>query len=202
MALYHPSLPCGIGARVKRTSSFDALNMMRMSLSSRSASISDLFPSITSARVRRAGGPVRRLRLLGQPRNVGNGRVRRVLSIVELGPQECGMAQAESDELPAEAMDIRMSTQESPIVPGDFIVLAPRVVVASLCAAELVASQDHRRAEGKEEGGEEVLHLPVPDRLDQQGPRWGLRLRSLRSDPAWRRPCFLLHSPRCASSRS
>ena len=166
MARYQLSLPCGTGARVNRHSVSDALNIMRMSLSSRSASISDLLPSIRRASVRALRGPVGALRGLGEPRDVRDHVVAGVLPAVELGPMERGMPHAEPDQLPAESVDVRVRREQAPVVPRDLVVLAPRVVVAPLRAAHLVPAQDHRGAEGEEQGGEEVLHLPVADRLD------------------------------------
>src|SRR5208282_516930 len=45
IAPYHASLPWGTGARVKSTGVSEAFSMIKMSLSSLSASISDLLPS-------------------------------------------------------------------------------------------------------------------------------------------------------------
>mmetsp|Transcript_167203 Transcript_167203/g.537080 ORF Transcript_167203/g.537080 Transcript_167203/m.537080 type:complete len:232 (-) Transcript_167203:1255-1950(-) len=43
-------------------------------------------------------------------------------------------------------------------------ILAPRVVVAALRPAVLVAADQHRRAGGQEEGRHEVAHLPLAER--------------------------------------
>src|SRR5207244_8689026 len=46
-----------------------------------------------------------------------------------------------------------------PVAPRDLVVLRVGVVVAALGAAELVAAQQHRRAEREEQGGEHrALH--------------------------------------------
>ena len=72
MARYQPPCPAGSGARVNSASFSAALNMMRMSLSSRSASISDLLPSIRRASVRRSGSQSAGSRRLGEPGDIGD----------------------------------------------------------------------------------------------------------------------------------
>ena len=53
-----------------------------------------------------------------------------------------------------------------PVDPADFAVLAIGVVVAVLSASELVPGDDHRRALGQQQGGEEVAHLAQAQRVD------------------------------------
>ena len=51
-----------------------------------------------------------------------------------------------------------------PVHPGDLVVLAVGVVVASLGAPDLVAGQQHRDALRQQQRGEEVALLPRPQR--------------------------------------
>src|SRR5262245_42055166 len=53
-----------------------------------------------------------------------------------------------------------------PVVPGDLVVLAVRVVVALLGAAHLVAADEHRYALREEERREEVPLLACAERVD------------------------------------
>src|SRR4051794_5356170 len=54
----------------------------------------------------------------------------------------------------------------APCVPGDVVVLAPRIVVAVLGAPPLVAAQEHRRTLGEQQRGEEVALLARTQRQD------------------------------------
>src|SRR5262249_55646792 len=54
---------------------------------------------------------------------------------------------------------------EGPGVPGQFVVLAVRVVVAMLGTPRLVAGQEHGDALGEEEGSEEVACLALAQRV-------------------------------------
>ncbi len=51
--------------------------------------------------------------------------------------------------------------QQRPVDPADLVVLAVRVVVAALGAAELVAGGEHRDAGGEQQGGEQVPQLAL-----------------------------------------
>src|SRR5207248_6024866 len=53
-----------------------------------------------------------------------------------------------------------------PVHPGDLVVLAIAVVVATLCPAELIAVQQHRHALCEEKGREEVALLLFAERDD------------------------------------
>src|SRR5258708_34405438 len=53
-----------------------------------------------------------------------------------------------------------------PVEPGELIVLAVGVVVASLRAADLVAAVDHRPADGEQQGAEEVALLAGAQDVD------------------------------------
>ena len=59
-----------------------------------------------------------------------------------------------------------MPLGERPVDPARLVVLAVRVVVAPLGAAELVPAEEHRHASGDGEGQQEVLDLPPAHRLD------------------------------------
>lgn len=54
---------------------------------------------------------------------------------------ERGMALTEADDLARETENLFMLLQEPPVVPGDLIVLAERIIVPLLGAAEFVASK-------------------------------------------------------------
>jgi len=54
--------------------------------------------------------------------------------------------------------------QQTPVHPADLVVLAVRVVVAALCAAQLVARDQHRHTRGQQQRGEQVPQLPPPER--------------------------------------
>src|SRR5207248_6270908 len=79
-----------------------------------------------------------------------------------------------------ELEELALSVAELPVEPRELVVLAPRVVVAVLRAAELVAAEQHRDALREEQRGEEVpllaraehTHLRVVRRpLDAAVPR-------------------------------
>jgi hypothetical protein len=112
------------------------------------------------------GEPVGVLALFIIPRNVGNIVCVVVQAGVELGAAKHGMKLPKPDQFPAEAAYVAMLFQKFPIVPGNLVVLAIRVVVPALSAAKLVSPQDHRRPYGKKKGCEEILNLPIPSGLD------------------------------------
>src|SRR5947209_17209526 len=69
------------------------------------------------------------------------------------------MGAAQGDPETRESVHLFGVPVRDPVVPGDLVVLTPSVVVAPLGAAELVASEQHRRALGDEQRGEEVTLL-------------------------------------------
>ncbi len=73
------------------------------------------------------------------------------------------MPAAETDRLAREAVDFAPALQERPVEPARLVVLAVRVVVAPLRAAELVAAEHHGHALRSHEHGPEVLHLALPE---------------------------------------
>ena len=56
--------------------------------------------------------------------------------------------------------------KQCPVEPGDIVVLAKAVVVATLGAAYLVSHQQHRRTYGEQSDGQKVLHLTLAQTLD------------------------------------
>src|SRR3954451_568596 len=54
--------------------------------------------------------------------------------------------------------------QQTPVHPADLVVLAVRVVVAALCATQLVARDQHRHTRRQQQRGEQVPELPPPER--------------------------------------
>ena len=59
-----------------------------------------------------------------------------------------------------------MSLEERPVEPADLVVLAVGIVVAALRPPDLVAHQQHRRAQRQQRDGQEVLHLAMAQPLD------------------------------------
>jgi hypothetical protein len=53
---------------------------------------------------------------------------------------------AERDDPTGEGMEVILQRVEMSVVPGEIVVLAVRVVVSLLGAADLVATEDHRHA--------------------------------------------------------
>src|SRR5258708_2158955 len=74
---------------------------------------------------------------------------------------EDGMLVAEVDDPGEEGqqLTVLLIAGVLPVEPGELIVLAVGVVVASLRAADLVAAVDHRHADGEQQGAEEVALL-------------------------------------------
>ena len=62
--------------------------------------------------------------------------------------------------------DVGYLCPNNALVPTDLIVLAVGVVVAFLCAANLVAGHEHRHAARHHENDGKVLDLPFPQRFD------------------------------------
>ena len=72
----------------------------------------------------------------------------------------------------------RCSGVQVPVGPADLVVLAVRVVVAVLRAADLVAAADHRHAEREHQRRHEVAPLTVAQLERRAGRRSALRRRS------------------------
>src|SRR5208282_2632549 len=77
----------------------------------------------------------------------------------EVPPVEDRGPEAEGDERAREAQELLLFFRPAPVDPGDLVVLAVGVVVASLRATGLVAAADHGHALRQEERREEVSHL-------------------------------------------
>ena len=76
------------------------------------------------------------------------------------------MLAAEPDQLLRERVERALVVAPLPVEPGELVVLAPRVVVAVLRAAELVAPEQHRHALREQQRRQEVAHLPQPQLAD------------------------------------
>ena len=74
---------------------------------------------------------------------------------------------AEGDELPDEAMNLRVPLEAGPVEPRGFVIEAVAVVVAALRAADLVAHEQHRSAGCEQRQREKVLDLPDAQLLDR-----------------------------------
>src|SRR5512138_631628 len=59
-----------------------------------------------------------------------------------------------------------MFGQQVPVEPARIIVLAVRVIVAALTAADLIPHQKHGHTDREHAGCEKVFHLPVAQTLD------------------------------------
>src|SRR3954464_13646021 len=77
---------------------------------------------------------------------------------------EHGVTLSETDQAAREREKILVEV--FPVVPRDLVVLAIRVVVALLCASELVAPEKHRHTLRQHERGEKIRCLPPPQRVD------------------------------------
>src|SRR4051794_39858555 len=72
---------------------------------------------------------------------------------------QCGMGVPESDDLLKKAKHARVSLRQTPIHPGVLVIVAVRIVIAFLRAADLVSHQDHRNALAHHEDRHCILHL-------------------------------------------
>src|SRR5690606_29207845 len=102
-----------------------------------------------------------------QPDDVGwpIRRVDRRAAKVGCSPQARVRA-AQRDHLAGEVEERLLALVETPVVPGDLVVLAVGVVVAALGAADLVAAQDHGDALGEQQRRQQVALLALAQRQD------------------------------------
>src|SRR5205085_12081814 len=77
---------------------------------------------------------------------------------------EDGMFGAQANQIAGEPEQLFVGL--FPVVPGDLAVLAIRVVVAPLCAPDLVAAAQHRHALRQKQRRQEVAHLAAAQRDD------------------------------------
>src|SRR5205807_3874890 len=99
-----------------------------------------------------------------EPGDIGRPRAADGPSLEPAPPPEDRMLFAQCGQAPREVEQNEVGVL--PVVPGDLVVLAVRVVVAALRAADLVAAQDHRHTLRDEQRREQVLALPAPLRDD------------------------------------
>src|SRR5271165_1869837 len=76
-------------------------------------------------------------------------------------PLELDVRAPQLPDEPYEIDQIRVRTDEAPVDPGNFVILAVRIVVAPLRTAELIARLQHRHALREEQGGQKVAHLAL-----------------------------------------
>ena len=88
---------------------------------------------------------------------------------------------AHREDATCEIEELLLPGIEIPVVPGDVVVLAVGVVVAPLCAPDLVSPQEHRDSRGEHESGNHVANLALAD-LDDG------RVLCLTLDPVVGRP--------------
>src|SRR5712671_6936833 len=74
------------------------------------------------------------------------------------------MRAAQRDQLPRKLEQILVALL--PVEPRDLVVLAPRIVVATLRASPLVPAEQHRHALREEERRQEVSLLPRAQLID------------------------------------
>lgn len=123
--------------------------------------------------------PLRRVAFFIVPENIwrggifftGNARRLRLLiqkTSEKVFPPERGVILPEGYEDFYELIYIVVLGQKIPVIPGKLIVVAIRVVIAVLGATEFVAAEDHGRAYGQKERGEEIFYLLVAGFLDRR----------------------------------
>src|SRR5262245_33803337 len=74
-------------------------------------------------------------------------------------------APAMSTQQTHEPMHVSVPLNQAPVEPADLVVLTIGVVVASLGAPDLVAHREQRHPQRQHRHCEEVLDLPIADRL-------------------------------------
>src|SRR5215510_13654840 len=84
------------------------------------------------------------------------------LVVIEGVTAEQRMRPPKLDETLEKPEQVGMRLEEAPIDPTELIVLTVSVVVATLCAPELIPGQNHGGASGEQENGRKVPHLPLP----------------------------------------
>src|SRR3984957_16760235 len=82
-----------------------------------------------------------------------------LLTLKEVAPSKRSVTFAKINHALAEPKHLTVFLREAPIKPADFVVLAIRVIVATLGTSHLVASADHRNALRHHHDGDEVFHL-------------------------------------------
>src|SRR5262245_34648292 len=71
------------------------------------------------------------------------------------------------DELSYEPEHVAVLLEQRPVEPADLVVLAVRIVVATLRAANLITHQQHWRADGEQSQGKKVFDLAIPQRINR-----------------------------------
>ena len=71
------------------------------------------------------------------------------------------MLLTQSNDVADENLELALPRLPHPVEPRDVVVLAVGVVVAILCSAELIPSQQHGYAGGEQKSGQEVAHLAL-----------------------------------------
>ena len=122
-------------------------------------------------------------------------------ALEELRPAEGGVGSADAHEAAREVEQRPLFGAEPPVEPRQLVVLAVRVVVAALRAADLVAGQQHRRALRQEERREQVALLAPSQRVHGRVVRRRPRPRSSTNARRRGRRGCPRRSPRCACGR-
>src|SRR5580765_3315707 len=65
---------------------------------------------------------------------------------IELLSTQHRMCTTKGDHAPSESIHLLVPFQKAPVTPTGLVVLAVRIIVAALCAAKFVPSQEHRHA--------------------------------------------------------
>src|ERR1019366_3574520 len=77
----------------------------------------------------------------------------------EAAARQRRMGLTKSDHAFEESKDLPVLLQQVPVQPGGFIILIPRIVVATLRVHKLVAGAEHGSSVGKHQDREEILDL-------------------------------------------
>src|ERR1700722_9607015 len=89
-----------------------------------------------------------------------------LLTLKEVAPSKRSVTFAKINHALAESKHLTVFLREAPIKPADFVVLAIRVIVATLGTSHLVASADHRNSQRHHHDGDEVFDLSPAQILD------------------------------------
>ena len=77
------------------------------------------------------------------------------------------MTAAESDRLPDKVLHLAVIFLSAPLYPGDFVVLAVGIIIASLGISHLISAIDSRNSLGQQQDQERIAHLTSSERLQR-----------------------------------
>src|SRR5206468_2445765 len=94
-----------------------------------------------------------------QPGNVFDRGTSNRAALKKTAPVETRMSSADCDQALHILDQVAIILLEPPVNPAQLVVLAIRVVVATLCSAELIACQEHRNTLREEQAGQQITRL-------------------------------------------